>query len=185
MKFVEAIDQSEVAKLGAVIKEKSFRNYVIFYTGIYCTLRISDILNLKVSDIYDNGKIKNRLIIKEQKTKKIKDTIINRKMRCIFADYISTLDNIRPEDFLFQNKEGKALNRMTAYYFIKDACRKLKIENVATHSLRKTGATALYNQTKSILDCKTLLNHSSSAITERYLRIDRQKIDSALEAINF
>lgn len=147
-------------------------------------LRVSDILNLKVKDVLNtDNTIKDRLIVKEIKTKKIKDIVINSKLKDILTHYLKSLDYIDYTDYLFKSpKTGRALDRMTIYYMIKRVCKVLGItDNIATHSMRKTGSTAIYNQTKDIYLVSKLLNHSSTVVTQRYLRIDRETLDNSVE----
>ena len=81
MSTVEPIrDISMVNDIADYLEVRSKRNFVLFLTGIYTGLRISDILTLKVRDVKD----KNFIIVHEQKTKKVKQPrkiIINNELK--------------------------------------------------------------------------------------------------------
>ena len=75
MELVEPIrDTKKIDRMKKYLKEKSTRDYCLFVLGINSGLRISDLLSLQVKDVAeDNGKLKERITITEQKTGKTKD----------------------------------------------------------------------------------------------------------------
>lgn len=64
-------NMNEIELLKMYLKKKSIRDYTLFIIGINSNLRISDILSLKMEDIYTKNKINEYIEIREQKTNKI------------------------------------------------------------------------------------------------------------------
>lgn len=75
MEYVQPIrDKKILDTMKKVLRSSNLRDYNLFILGINSGLRISDLLNLKVSDVCDEkGKIKDRIVIREKKTNKLKD----------------------------------------------------------------------------------------------------------------
>lgn len=139
-------------------------------------LRINDILKLKLNDIrIENGKYK--LKVKEQKTGKIRDILINSDTYIYIQNY-SLLLGIQPTTRLFD------ITARQVQKHLQKCCRYLKLNNndISTHSFRKLYATQIYEQSNgNILLIQKILNHSSQAITSRYLGLQEKEIEKALE----
>lgn len=178
MQFVDPIrDKSKIELVKKILKERCFRNYILFILGINSGLRISDILNLKVKDVLN----KNYIELKEQKTKKYK--------RFPISPYIKSELNIfikgrNPNDWLFISRRGQqAITRVQAYRIIHNACIKAGVgHKIGTHTLRKTFGYHFYKMNKDIALLQNILNHSSPSITLRYIGINQDIIDSELKS---
>lgn len=134
-------------------------------------LRISDILSMKVKS-FRGGKIQ----IKEKKTGELQYRNINQTVYNTINEY-ALEKGLKKDDNLF-NITTKAVHKQ-----LKIVCDYLDLINVSTHSFRKMYATMQYelNGRDAIL-VKDLLNHSSMAITEKYVRLNQKKIDEASES---
>ena len=130
MGTVEPIrNKTDLEKIENLFKSESYRNFVLFCTGINTGLRISDILNLNVGDV------KNKKYIKpiEQKTSKHKLLPINSKLTKIYSIYTKNKDIEEP---LFITKFKYRMDRINAYNIIRKTCQKILPElNVGTHTL--------------------------------------------------
>lgn len=156
---------------------KSKRNQLIFAFGINTGLRISDILNLNIEDVEN----KTYVEMKEKKTGKYKKFPLNKKLRNLIKDYLVeraetfAIDDDKP---LFVGKKHKRLDRSQVYRFLNDACNSLNINiNVGTHTMRKSFGFHFYKQYNDIALLQKILNHSSPAITLRYIGISQEEID--------
>ena len=79
---------------------------------------------------------------------------------------------------MFLSYWGHRLDRVTAYYIIKNACIKAKLqEKIGTHSMRKTFGYHHYQQFKDVVILQKIFNHSSPQITLRYIGIEQDEID--------
>jgi integrase len=127
---------------------------MLFVIGINTGLRISDILKLKVSDVKD----KTHIIIVEQKTNKNKRFLINSKLREDINNYIDSMDI---NEYLFASRKGdKAISRIQAYRILNDVADRLGIEEVGTHTLRKTFGYWHYKQHKDVAILQDIFNSS-------------------------
>lgn len=172
MNLVEPIRSKEV--IHAVeehLARKNKRNQLIFAFGINTGLRISDILGLNVSDVLG----KTHVEIKEKKTKKYKKFPLNSKLRELLAVY---LVDKNPSDPLFVGKKHKRLHRSQVYRFLNEACRVAGVNyKVGTHTMRKTFGYFYYKQYNDIALLQKILNHSTPAVTLRYIGIAQEEID--------
>ena len=92
MKFVEPIrDRRKISQIKNLLRgEKQYRNLLLFVIGINSALRISDLLQLKISHFVDrSGKIRNRFSIREQKRGKRHEIIINNSVKESLVEYLS------------------------------------------------------------------------------------------------
>jgi len=137
MEFVQPIRDKKTLETMKKVLRSNLRDYCLFVLGINSGLRISDLLLLKVSDVNDNGKIKDRIVIREKKMNKLKDFPLGETSKKALKEYVVTLS---PEQALFASRKGgEAITRQQAYRILNDAARSIGIkEKIGTHSLIKT-----------------------------------------------
>lgn len=130
MTTVEPIrNKKDIQKVEIVLSKQSDRDLLLFIIGTNCGLRISDILRLNVSDV----KNKTHIQITEKKTGKFKKFPINSKLKPMLEEFIKGRKNDEP---LFLSRWGHRLDRVSAYYIIRNACEKAKLqEKIGTHSM--------------------------------------------------
>ena len=120
--------------------------------------------------------------MKEQKTKKTKRFPLNTSIMDVLVPYIADKSD---DEYLFASRKGgKPISRIQAYRIIKDASKKCGLKDIATHSMRKSFGYNVYEKTKDIALVQQLLNHSSPAISLRYIGITQDKLDNIYEEIN-
>ena len=137
-------------------------------------LRISDILQLRLSAIIRDGD-RYRLNIVEQKTKKKREFTVPTDIYVYIQKY--ALDNnISPTAKLFDISE-RAVNK-----HLKAICDYLGYEGIGSHSFRKYFATSIYtNNNYDINLVRVLLQHSSTTTTQRYIGLQEKHIEEALQ----
>lgn len=175
MNYVEPIRSKEdIAMLSDYLKEWNVRNYVLFLVGINTGLRVSDIINLRVSNI--RGWY---IVLIEKKTKKSKKAKMNAALKKEVDKFIAGKDK---HEYLFQSRKGKnkPITRQMAYLILKTAAEDCGIENVGTHTMRKTFGYHYYQRHKDIATLMMIFNHSSPAITKKYIGINQDSIDRAM-----
>ena len=186
MKTTEPIrNKQQIRKLaGYFLLRGQIRNYVLFIIGLHTLLRVSDLLCLKCDDVYDfasgSVSVRKRITLTEKKTKKTK-TI---KLHAEIVKALQLYANQAKEGaFLFENKQTqKAISRIQAYRIIRAATDWLGItESTGCHGLRKTlGYHTLKDNPDNPKILATIIqmyNHSSVAITLRYLGITQDDVD--------
>ena len=137
-------------------------------------LRISDILRLRLSDIVKDGE-RYRLAMIEQKTGKARTFTVPLALyqfiRCYCLDHA-----IPPEHRIFP------LTERTVQRHLQQVCDYLGYAGIGTHSFRKYYATEIYkNNGYNIALVQQLLQHSSTAVTQRYIGIQQQEVEKAIE----
>lgn len=136
-------------------------------------LRVSDILRLRAADIIKDGE-RYRLDIMEQKTNKSRTFTVPNEIYNYILQY--ALDNgIGSRAKLFDISE-RAIQK-----HLKATCDYLGIVGVSTHSFRKYFATSIYNDNGYNIELvRQLLQHSTAAVTQRYLGIQPKEVEEAL-----
>ncbi|MEN6325803.1 MAG: site-specific integrase [Syntrophomonas sp.] len=176
MNFVQPIrDGAIVHDIADYLRFKNERNYIMFMTGIYSGLRISDILRLRISDV----KNRQNIILREKKTGKQKTFEINPSLKKALIDYCQDKD---PDDYLIKSRQNynRPITRSMAYKILQDAAEQFNIESIGTHTMRKTFGYHFYLQTKDVVTLQKIFNHSHPAITLRYIGIEQQAINEAI-----
>jgi site-specific recombinase XerD len=82
---------------------------------------------------------------------------------------------------MFQNKNNEKLSRHTAYRLMKKIQKRFNLEDLGTHTLRKTFGFHFYDRTNDIATLMIIFNHSSEAITLKYLGIQQDLIDKKMK----
>ncbi|WP_175615911.1 site-specific integrase [Piscibacillus halophilus] len=176
MNEVQPIRDPEVInQIKSILMKRSYRDWFMFTMGINTGLRISDLLKLKVVDV----KNKTHISIHEQKTGKIKRFRINNDLRDHVDRYIKNMSN---ESFLFKSKRSNyPIKRVQAYKILNTAAKEVGVEEIGTHTLRKTFGYHFYKRTKDVALLQDIFNHSAPSITLRYIGINQDIIDQAIE----
>ncbi|TMN23149.1 site-specific integrase [Lentibacillus cibarius] len=174
MKFVQPIRDKEKIEL----MKQSFNNErdrFLFIMGINTALRVSDLLQLKVKDVKGT-----HLKVIESKTGKLKRQIISMTLREEINEYTKGMNE---EDVLFPSRKGnnKPLSRVQAYRILNRVSEQVGLEEIGTHTLRKTFSYWYYKQTKDVVTVQQLLNHSSPAVTLRYIGVNQDEMDERLK----
>ena len=168
-----------------LLGKKNKRDYCIFVVGINVGLRAGDLLSLKISDVTDRITIFDEVSIKEQKTGKNKTFTLNKSAKEAIKLYLSEQSFIDLNDYLFKSRKGGHLGVRPLHHIIKSTLKELGIKgNYGTHSLRKTMAFHRYQNKVPLETIQKMLNHSSSAITLRYIGITKEVITDCYNAVN-
>ena len=137
-------------------------------------MRIGDILNLRLKNIVlENGRY--HLDVMEQKTGKKRTFTVPADIYIYIQNY-AIKNNIKPEQKLFN------LSVREVQHHLQLTCKYLGIEGVGTHSFRKFFAQQIYkNSNYNIELVRTLLQHSSISISQRYIGISSKEVEEALQ----
>lgn len=199
MKKVEPIkDMKVIRNIRSVLKKQSLRNELLFILGINIGLRISDILKLKIVDlIKPNGKMaKDYVVIQEVKTGKTKKFYMGDIVKKTIEVYIKETLGIIPSDYVFKSRKGDniPITRQQAYRILNNAAEDLGLVErnsvaviisgeVGTHTMRKTFGYHAYKNGVSLELLMDIFNHSTPAMTLRYIGItEQQKQDVYLQS---
>ena len=167
------------------------RNYTIFQVGKATLLRVSDVLRLKQTDVFDDyGAIKQHAFIKDKKTGK-RNTLYLKPVMMDLVMYQQWLKRNGYEgttEWLFPSttRPQKHIDERQFYNVMAKVGDLLDINYLGTHTMRKTGAYRVYVQSNyNIGLVMKLLNHSSEAMTLAYLGLDQVSREHMLDKIDF
>lgn len=171
-------DKDKIQQLKFILKKKSFRNYLIFQTGINTGLRVSDIVKLTVSQVRN----KTHIVLKEKKTGKTRRIVITDDLKRDLKLYIEKLND---DDFIFKSRQGinQHLSRKRVYAILKEAAKECKIDELGTHTMRKTFGYHHYKKNNNVALLAEILNHSKPEITLKYIGFTDDEIDKSMQNI--
>jgi len=159
------------------------RNKAILETMYSCGLRVTELINLKISCLYtDLGFIK--VIGKGDKERLVPIGSDAIKYIGIYREHIRVQQPLKRgfEDFLFLNKHGRNLSRVMIFYIIKDLAQKAGItKNISPHTFRHSFATHLVEGGADLRAVQEMLGHESITTTEIYTHLDRNYLRSTLQ----
>jgi len=173
IKIIESVDLSQ---------PEGERNKAILETLYGCGLRVSELINLKISNLYFNENIisvtgkgnKQRLIPVGEYTKK-QILIYLHKSRP------SLPINKNDIDILFLNRRGKKLSRQMIFYIVKKQIESIGIKkNISPHSFRHSFATHLVQHGADLRVVQNLLGHASILTTEIYTHLNNEDLRNAI-----
>lgn len=176
----------EIEKIIAEIdlsKPEGGRNKAILETLYSCGLRVSELVNLKISNLYlDVGFIK--VIGKGDKERLVPIGADATKYINIYRSNIRNHMRIAPgeEDILFLNRRGSRLTRVMIFLILKELVRKAGIKkNISPHTFRHSFATHLVEGGADLRAVQEMLGHESITTTEIYTHLDREFLRSTLQ----
>ena len=164
-------------------KPEGERNRAILETLYSCGLRVSELINLKISQLYvDVGYI--RVVGKGDKERLIPIGSDAIKYIGIYREQIRNHINIKTgqEDILFLNRRGAGLTRVMIFLMIKDLAKKAGItKTISPHTFRHSFATHLVEGGADLRAVQEMLGHESITTTEIYTHLDREFLRTTLQ----
>lgn len=171
--LIDAIDLS---------KPQGERNRAILETLYGCGLRVSELISLKLSDLFfDEGFVKVTGKGNKQRFVPISPTTI--KFITIYKDQVRVHQSIQPshEDTLFLNRRGAGLTRAMIFTIIKKLCEKIGLnKTVSPHTFRHSFATHLLENGADLRAIQQMLGHESITTTEIYMHVDRSHLSEIM-----
>jgi len=165
------------------------RNYTIFQLGKATLLRVSDVMQLRKSDVFNaDGSIKQNTFIHDQKTGKANTLYLKPVHDDLLAYYDWLQQQNLISEWLFPSLQHpeRHITEKQFYKVMAKVGDLLGINYLGTHTMRKTGAYRVYMQSNyNIGLVMQLLNHSSEAMTLTYLGLDQASRETILDQINF
>lgn len=174
-RLFEAIDHS---------KPEGQRNHAILETMYSCGLRVSEVITLRISNLYlDVGFVKVIGKGNKERLVPIGDTAI--KYIRLYMEHIRTHLPVivsGNDDILFLNRRGAALSRVMVFMILKDLAKKIGLaQNIHPHTLRHSFATHLVEGGADLRAVQEMMGHKSITTTEIYTHLDRGYLRQTLE----
>ena len=196
MKGTRPLDNDEIRLVSACFTgTNEVRNRGLFMLGVSTGGRISELLSLTIGDVWQNRSavtdlLFDRSIVKGGEVSRAVPVNTD-GMRAIdelvrwHREQYRTVKASRP---LFPSRNGHGRKRMTrraAHNVLKDAFEAAGLNgHLATHSLRKSFAQRLYEQTGDIFAVQEMLGHKSVATTQKYLGVNYASVRDALQKMS-
>ncbi|TGV03314.1 site-specific tyrosine recombinase XerD [Flavivirga rizhaonensis] len=164
-------------------KPEGERNRAMLETLYGCGLRVSELINLKISDLFfDEGFIK--VTGKGDKQRFVPIIDVTQKYINIYRKEIRNHLNIQAgfEDTLFLNRRGKQLTRAMIFTIIKRLAEKIGLKkNISPHTFRHSFATHLLQNDADLRSIQLMLGHESITTTEIYVHLDKSHLTKVIE----
>ena len=195
MKGTRPLDNDEIRSVSTCFTGTyQIRNRGLFMLGVSTGGRISELLSLRIGDVYQNKKPVTDLLYTKQivKGKETSRAVpVNRDGRRAIDELVNwhrehygSIASKRPL-FPSRHKSGSVpMHRQTAHAILKTAFIEAGLNgHIATHSLRKSFAQRLYDKTSDIYMVQELLGHKNISTTQKYLGVNYADAKAAVELI--
>lgn len=185
-KLPDTLSEEEIDSLIKAIdlsKPEGERNRAMLETLYGCGLRVSELINLKISDLFfDEGFIK--VTGKGNKQRFVPIINVTQKYINLYRNEIRLHLNIQAghEDTLFLNRRGKQLTRAMIFTIIKQLAEKIGLKkNISPHTFRHSFATHLLQNNADLRSIQLMLGHESITTTEIYVHLDKSHLTKVVE----
>ena len=177
-KLPDTLSEDEInALIGGIdlSKLEGERNRAMLETLYGCGLRVSELIGLRISDLYfDEDFIK--VTGKGDKQRFVPISPINKKYISIYRNEVRVHQTIQKgfEDILFLNRRGRQLTRAMIFTIIKQLAEKIALgKSISPHTFRHSFATHLLQNGADLRAIQQMLGHESITTTEVYVHMDR------------
>ena len=184
-KLPDVLHLEEINRLIAAIdrtKPEGERNVAILETLYGCGLRVSELVNLKISNLhFKSGFIK--IIGKGDKERLVPVGKTAQKHITLYikSSRPALLAQKGHEDILFLNRRGKQLTRVMIFTIIKELAKKIGLtKSISPHTFRHSFATHLIDGGADLRAVQDMLGHESITTTEIYTHLDRTYLRDAI-----
>ena len=195
MKGTRPLSNAEIRKVADCFSGTyATRNRGLFILGVSTGGRISELLALKVGEVWQNGKpvsdlLFDKTIVKGGEVSRAVPVNVNGReaIEGLIVFHVERYGNIDVERALFPSRQGSgAMDRRMAHTVLKNAFEAAGLNGkLATHSMRKSFAQRLYEQTNDIFAVQEMLGHKNVATTQRYLGVNYASVRDAVEKMAF
>jgi len=184
-KLPQVLSIEEIDELIAAIdmsKLEAHRNKAIIETLYSCGLRVSELINLKFSQLYfEEGFI--RVIGKGNKERLVPVSDSVEHEIGIYNDHVRRHQNIKPgnENIVFLNRRGAQLTRVMIFTIIKDLAKSINLtKSISPHTFRHSFATHMIEGGANLRAVQEMLGHESITTTEIYTHLDQRFLRDAI-----
>ncbi len=185
-KLPDILSEDEINELINAIdlsKSQGERNRTILETMYSCGLRVSEVITLRISDLFfDEGFI--RVVGKGNKERFVPIHYRAQKYILSYSKDIRSHLKIEKkfEDTLFLNRRGKGLSRQMIFMILKDLAIQINLnKKISPHTLRHSFATHLLKNGADLRAIQQMLGHESITTTEVYVHLDNSFLKSVVE----
>lgn len=188
-KLPDTLSEEEINKLISAVDlshPQGERNRTIIETMYSCGLRVSELITLKISDLFfEEGFI--RVIGKGNKQRFVPIHYTAQKYILLYINNIR--NHLKPqksfEDTVFLNRRGKGLTRQMIFIILKNLALNIDLKKkISPHTLRHSFATHLLKNGADLRAIQQMLGHESITTTEIYVHLDKSYLKEVVEAFH-
>lgn len=164
-------------------KNEAERNIAIIETLYGCGIRVSELINLKLSDLFFKEDF-IKVTGKGNKQRLVPVSNINKNLIRKYVLNTRSKKKIKPEftDILFLNRNGKKLTRAMVFTIVKSLSKKSRIKKIISpHTFRHSFATHLLENGADLKTIQQLLGHESITTTEIYMHLDNKALKNIMK----
>ncbi|WP_339629208.1 site-specific tyrosine recombinase XerD [uncultured Maribacter sp.] len=188
-KLPDTLSENEIDKLIKAIdlgSNEGERNRAMLETLYGCGLRVSELIDLKISDLFfEEDFIK--VTGKGDKQRFVPISPVNKKYINIYRNEIRVHLNIQEgfQDILFLNRRGKQLTRAMIFTIVKNLAVTIGLQkNISPHTFRHSFATHLLENGADLRAIQQMLGHESITTTEIYMHVDRSHLAEVMNTFH-
>jgi integrase/recombinase XerD len=169
---------------------KNDRDRALFALGIYCGLRIGEIITLKRKQLFtkEDG-VRNLLkVVRLKRTNTVYSEIpVHPKLRDRLVAYQKSTENKSRSKWLFPSDDSAAghVERVRAHYILRAAFDALRLEDASTHSMRRTCLTNMSRAGVPLRTIQEISGHASLSQLQEYLAVDPADKHKAISALKY
>jgi len=188
-KLPDTLTEADINRLIAAIdlsKPQGERNRAMLETLYSCGLRVSELVGLKISDLFfEEGFLK--VTGKGDKQRFVPIVPNTQKLITVYKEQVRVHLPIQPnhQDVLFLNRRGKQLTRAMIFTIIKDLAEKIDLnKNISPHTFRHSFATHLLENGADLRAIQLMLGHESITTTEIYMHVDKRHLKDVMNTFH-
>ncbi|MDE3741301.1 site-specific tyrosine recombinase [Maribacter polysaccharolyticus] len=185
-KLPDTLSEEEIDEIIGAIdlsKPEGERNRAMLETLYGCGLRVSELTNLRLSDLFFKEDF-IKVTGKGDKQRFVPISDLNKKYITIYSKEVRVHQNIQKgfEDILFLNRRGKQLTRAMVFTIIKQLATKIELgKRISPHTFRHSFATHLLKNGADLRAIQQMLGHESITTTEVYVHLDRTHLTEVMD----
>lgn len=186
IKLPDILEEEEIDHIISAIdlsKPEGERNRAMLETLYGCGLRVSELINLQLSDLFfDEGFIK--VTGKGDKQRFVPIVQTTKKYIEIYIKHIRNHQTVQSgfEDTLFLNRRGRKLTRAMVFTIVKTLAEKIGLKkSISPHTFRHSFATHLLQNNADLRSIQLMLGHESITTTEIYVHLDKSHLAKTIE----
>lgn len=167
------------------------RDKALFGICLYGATRINEACTVLRGDVLGIKGVREHLVLRKTNTKGKKETreiLVHPRLREYLEEYseVGFRGLNRKSKWLFPGRHGRGhINPKSADRILREACERLEIEGVSTHSFRRTALTRMSDAGVPLRHIQAISGHRSLATLEKYLGVTEQQKNRAISALDF
>lgn len=139
-------NEKQLETIKNILLQSSKRDGLLFVLAVNSGLKVSEILQLKVSDVIDEDEnVRHSILFYNEKVKKHKWFAVNEDLQHAIEDYMKERKTWKRNEPLLKSQKGtKSITRQHAWYILNKAAKEVGLEGISSHTLRKTWGYCAY-----------------------------------------